>query len=232
MMKIRVLRIEFDETLRPFEISEFRGAVIEKVGRSNIIFNNHLDDTKYKYGYPLIQYKSIHNRPTMMCINDGVDEIHHFFNQKNWDLKINDRILNLTLYNLHLKQYNIQVWENMFDYSIIRWLPLNQRNHDEYRKLDGLIEKTAFLEKILIGNILSFAKGIKWTVDKQIKVKITDITKINTVKVKETRREAFDAVFKTNVFLPDYMGLGKNVTRGFGIVKSKYNKEDNEQYQR
>lgn len=227
-MKIRVLRVEFDEVLRPYEISEFRGAVIEKVGRENIIFNNHLDDTKYRYGYPLVQYKSIHNRPTIMCIEEGVDEIHHFFNQKDWDLRISDRFLRLTLYNLHLKQFNMQVWENMFEYRIRKWLPLNQRNHSEYNKLEGLIEKTAFLEKILVGNILSFAKGIKWTVEKQIKLKITSFTNINTIVVKGTRRVVFDAVFKTNVFLPDYIGLGKNVTRGFGVVKSIIKKEDNE----
>jgi hypothetical protein len=163
-----------------------------------------------------------------MCIEEGVDEIHHFFNKKSWDLKINDRILELTLYNLHLKQYNIQVWENMFEYRLRRWLPLNQKNHSEFNLLEGLVEKTSFLENILIGNILSFAKGIKWTVDKQIKVKITAITNTSTVKVKDTRREAFDLSFKSNVFLPDYIGLGKNVSRGFGLVKSITNKENNE----
>ena len=196
-MRIRVLRIEFDEVLMPYEISEFRRAIIEKVGRDNIIFNNHLDDTKFKYGYPLIQYKSIGKRPTLMCIEEGVDEIHHFFNQKNWDLKINDRILRLELYNLHLKQFNIQVWENMFRYRIWKWLPLNQQNYQEYKKLEGLTEKTAFLERILVGNILSFAKGIKWTVEKQITVKILSIKQTNIIRVKDTKREAFDLLFNS-----------------------------------
>lgn len=231
-MKIRVLRVEFDEVLMPYEISEFRGAVIEKVGRSNIIFNNHLDDAKYKYGYPLIQYKSINRRPTIMCIEEGVDEIHHFFNQKHWDLKINDRILQLSLYDLQLKQFNVQVWENMFEYRLRKWLPLNQQNYESFMSVDGLAEKVTFLEKILIGNILSFAKGIKWTVEKQIKVKITDFTQTNPVRVKDTLRESFEVSFKSNVFLPDYIGLGKNVTRGFGTVKGIHNKEDHEQYKR
>lgn len=219
-MRIKVLRVEFDEVLMPYEISEFRGAVIEKVGRENIIFNNHLDDTKYRYGYPLVQYKSIRNRPTIMCIEEGVDEIHHFFNQSNWDLKLNDRVLRLTLFNLHLKQFNIQVWENHFTYRLRKWLPLNQRNHDEFRKLEGLSDKISFLEKVLIGNILSFAKGIKWTVEKEIRVKITDLRQVAPIRVKGTMREVFDISFKSNVFLPDYIGLGKNTTLGFGVVKS------------
>lgn len=227
-MRIRILRVEFDEVLKPFEVSEFRGAVIEKVGREITVFHNHLDDSRYKYGYPLVQYKSINNRPVLMCINDGVDEVHHFFNQKSWDLKINDRVLRLVIYKLFLHQYNVQIWESMFKYKIYKWLPFNQDNYREFKKLEGIAEKTEFLEKILIGNIISFAKGIKWTVDKPVKLKITELDKNGIVAVKNVKREAYDLKFTTNVSLPDYIGLGKNVSRGFGIVKSLRNYDNNE----
>lgn len=226
-MKIRVLRVEFDEVLMPYEIEEFRGAIIEKVGRDKTFFNNHLDDTKYKYGYPLIQYKAIGKKPTLMCINDGVDEIHHFFNQKNWDLRLNKRILKLSLYNLHLKQYNVQIWNAMFSYRIKKWLPLNQENYEEFQKLEGISEKVIFLERILIGNILSFAKAIKWTVDKPIKVKITEIENSYILPVKGIKRQAFDLKFISNVSMPDYIGLGKNITLGFGTIKNIRSKENN-----
>ncbi|NSW93326.1 MAG: CRISPR-associated endonuclease Cas6 [Bacteroidales bacterium] len=227
-MRIRVLRVEFDELLMPWEISEFRGAVIEKVGRDKTIFNNHLDDTRFKYGYPLVQYKSINNRPTIMCINDGVDEVHHFFNQKNWDLRISDRTLRLSIYKLFLKQYNVQIWESLFRYRINKWLPFNQNNYSEFNKIEGIVDKTHFLERILTGNIISFAKGIKWTVDKHITVKITNIENTHLIPVKGVKREAFDLKFISNVSLPDFIGLGKNVTRGFGIIKSLKLNDNNE----
>ena len=41
---------------------------------------------------------------------------------------------------------------------------------------------------------------------------------------------AFDAVFKSNLSLPDYMGIGKHVSLGFGTVVRIYN-ENNEKQQ-
>jgi len=116
----------------------------------------------------------------------------------------------------------------MFKYKIYKWLPFNQDNYREFKKLEGIAEKTEFLEKILIGNIISFAKGIKWTVDNPVKLKITEIEKNGIAAVKNVKRESYDLKFTTNVSLPDYIGLGKNVSRGFGIVKYLRNFDKNE----
>jgi len=78
MNRIRVLDIEFENDIQPWEVPAFRGAVIESAGRKNILFHNHKQD-KFVYSYPLIQYKRIGKKPHLVCIDDGVDEIHKFF---------------------------------------------------------------------------------------------------------------------------------------------------------
>ena len=45
-------------------------------------------------------------------------------------------------------------------YSIKGWLPLDSENYRAYVWADGLAEQMEMLERILIGNILSLAKGI------------------------------------------------------------------------
>jgi hypothetical protein len=40
--------------------------------------------------------------------------------------------------------------------------------------------------------------------------------------------QAFDVEFKTNVSLPDYIGLGKGASTGFGVVVKKREKKDNQ----
>jgi len=37
--------------------------------------------------------------------------------------------------------------------------------------------------------------------------------------VKKVMREAYTLEFSTNVFLPDFIGLGRNVSRGYGLVR-------------
>ena len=73
----------------------------------------------------------------------------------------------------------------------------------------------------MTANIISFAKGIGWDVDQQIKVDITTIHNSRPVNFKRQKVMAFDLDFTMNVALPDYVGLGKGVSLGFGTVKNK-----------
>jgi hypothetical protein len=218
MKKIRLLHIEFDTEIRATEVPAFRSAIIEKVGRENILFHNHLNDEQYLYKYPLIQYKQIRRHPCILCIDYGVDEIHKYFENRNWNIKINDRWLEMKIARLNLNQFTMQVWNKMFDYHIRNWIALNQENYLKYFSIEGMVDKIQFLEKTLTANILSFAKGIEWTVEKPVEVKILEIVSSRRVMLKNKQIVGFTVNFRTNVFLPNFIGLGKAVSKGFGIV--------------
>jgi hypothetical protein len=115
----------------------------------------------------------------------------------------------------------IQLWETDFTYYIRRWLPLNQKNYEEYSKLESLTEKSSFLEKMLTGNILSFCKGIGLHLEKHLDVKILKLEERHTLTYKGVKMQDFDAEFKTNISLPDFIGLGKGVSIGFGMIAKK-----------
>lgn len=218
MKKIRVLTVVFDTEIAGYEIPAFRGAVIEKVGSDSLLFHNHLDSKQFLYRYPLIQYKMLNRKPAIMCIDYGVDEIHKFFEKRDWSLKISDRWLDMKIDKLQMNQFVMQVWDKTFSYSIHNWIALNQENFSKYHDLATMTEKIEMLERTLKANILSFAKGIEWTVDKEIKLSIRDIRRNRTAKVKGRLLEGFDLDFSTNVFLPIHIGLGKSVSLGYGIV--------------
>jgi len=218
MKKIKILTVTFDTEIKDFELPAFRGAIIDKVGRNNILFHNHLDDDKFLYKYPLIQYKTIGRKPAIQCIDVGVDEIHKFFEKSNWDLKISGRVLDMKIDRLDLNQFTMQVWDKTFDYTISNWIALNKQNYQAYITFESLVEKISLLEKILTANILAFAKGIEWTVDKPIVVKIINMNETRGVKIKGQSILGFNVTFCTNVFIPKFIGLGKSVSLGYGVV--------------
>lgn len=218
LKKIRILLVCFSAEIKSYEIPAFRSAIIEKVGRDNILFHNHFRNG-YLYRYPLIQYKQVNHKPAIVCLDFRVDEIHKYFENKDWDIKIGDRWLDMRVEKLSLNQFNMQVWNNMFDYSIANWIALNQENYKKYLQIEGLSEKIQFLENTLKANIISFAKGIDWTVEKPIELKIKKINEPKTLKLKTKKIMGFNGIFSTNVFLPNYIGLGKAVSKGFGTVK-------------
>lgn len=219
MKRIRYLKIEFDGQLKSFEIPAFRGAVVKKTGLENELFHNHKGQEGYHYRYPLIQYKTLWKHPSLLCLNQGVDEVHKFFENRDWSIELSGKKLDLKVNRLDLNRFNLQVWNKTFNYSLRNWIGLNQKNHDQYLKIESLEERIRFLEKKLVGNILAFAKGIDWHVDKQINLKITELNDIRPARVKDQKLIGFNLLFKTNVFLPNFIGLGKRVSHGYGVVK-------------
>lgn len=218
MKRIRYLTIQFSNEIEPWEIPAFRGAVIAKAGNEHILFHNHLNDREFLYGYPVIQYKRLGKYPLLVCIDYGTDEIHHFFSRNNLEIMIGERKVQLVVEKLNLSQINLQVWEKTFRYRIRNWVGLNQENYKKYSQLKDELVQTEFLENILKANIISFAKGVKWDIDKQISLRIDQIISTKQVPYKGTRLTGFDIEFRTNVFLPDFIGLGKGVSLGYGTV--------------
>jgi len=220
MKTIRVLTVIFDATISGKEVVAFRGAIINKVGKNNILFHNHLNGA-YLYQYPLIQYKQIDKHPAIICIEKGVDEIHHFFQKNDWTISLNGRDIEMKILNLHLNKFNLNVYNTKFNYKIYHWIPLNQQNYREYKKIVCYKNKIEFLENILKANILSFAKTIEWTIDKTIELNITNISKEYSIEFKNNKLLSFDLSFISNTFIPNYIGLGKNPSLGFGIIKQQ-----------
>jgi len=219
MKKIRILQISFDDEIKQWEIPAFRGGIISKIGRDNVLFHNHVGDEDFRFAYPLIQYKAIAGKPAILCIEQGVDEIHNFFQNKDWSMSISGRKLEMKLDKLNMNQFTMQVWDTLFQYSIINWLALNNENYPAFLKLTGMGEKISFLENILRANILSFGKGIEWEVGDKINLQITNWNEPKLLPHKQQKLMAFAFNFKTNVFLPDFIGLGKGASFGFGTVK-------------
>lgn len=219
MKKLRLLHVVFDTQIEAHEIAAFRGAIVEKVGSGHILFHNHLSDKEFIQKYPLIQYKRVGRKPSVLCLEQGVDEIYHFFANKVWNMTMAGRELNMSVSSLNLKEYTLRITEDILKYRISNWLALNPENYEEFEKLTALSDRVAKLESILTGNILSFAKGINWTIEQQLVLKLSNISQPKILSYKGVGLTGFDAEFTANIFLPNYLGLGKGVSHGFGALK-------------
>lgn len=218
MDKTKFFIIQFANDIQYNEIPLFRGAVLKSTSGASVLFHNHTEQT-FRYSYPLIQYKRIKGKAAIVCINQGSEDIGQFFAFSNFSLRIGTRTENMKIESIRSNQQLIQVWKNKFQYHLNRWLPLNDQNYTQYKQLESLAEKISFLERMLVGNILSFGKGADIRFDKGIECVITDIENSYWVFYKGIKMMAFDVSFSSNVSLPDYMGLGKGVSLGHGTIK-------------
>ncbi|MDR1743570.1 MAG: hypothetical protein LBR48_07105, partial [Dysgonamonadaceae bacterium] len=205
MKKISVLHIQFKNEISFHEIPKFRGAVVAMLQSNNVLFHNHTDDG-FRYAYPLIQYKRINGQAAIVCVGEGTEAIGEFFTSvgalRATPLRIGNREFSLELDSVKAEQMLVQVWESSplnpadaglpFCYQLRKWLPLNQENHHRFSEIEDLKSRCEFLEKILVGNILSFAKGLGIHFDKEVKVSILNFEERGEIRLKMINFASFD----------------------------------------
>ena len=222
MKELRVLTVTFDTPIDREEIGVFRGALINKVGIEHEWFHNHNNDAnsthQYHYRYPLIQYKRVRNKPMLVFLDECIEEAQKLFSQADWTLDLKGKPYDVKIEDLRVHQFNVQVWEHTFKYSIRNWLPITQKNMTEFSNITRLSERITYLERKLANHLVAFAKGIGHRWEKRIEVHILNIKYESIVHLKGNKLKAFTLDFETNLFVPNYVGLGKSVSRGFGVV--------------
>jgi len=217
MKKIAVRIITFKELISVSQISQFRGSVIEAIGQDKDLAHNHKGEN-YHYRYPLVQYKLIAGNPAIVSIEDGSNQFQAFLAHKNLRITLNNSNTILTLENNTLQHVEIKHCEVFFRYQLSHWLALNKNNFSKYEETQPLTDKIKFLEKILTGNILSMCKGLDITVTAKIEVSITAIKDEKWAFLKKQKLRQFDVQFISNMHIPNYLGLGKAVAHGYGMI--------------
>lgn len=222
MKKIKILCVRFQNELRPDEIEMFRGAVLSKLQQStSILFHNHLGNG-YRYSYPLIQYKCLDKKAAIVCLEEGTEVIGELFSVGDFCFRIGTRMVEMKISSIKPYQMLVQLWDTSFVYRLTRWLPFNEENYRVYQAMEGLADRYIFLEKMLVGNILSFAKGMGIYFKDRITCKILEIEEPYWVIYKGVRMMAFNICFKSNLSLPDNIGLGKGVSLGNGLLRTHF----------
>lgn len=201
--------LDFNDT------SKLRG-FIGRLFSKNILLHNH-DNETLRYTYPRVQYKIIDNIAVIIGLAEGSEALK--------PLAQLDRIIighdNIQIEDFQIieDQCRIGILNNQLPYSFLTpWLALNKKNYEKYQKLGTWAKKKELLEKILLGNIISMSKSLGYTVPEPIKANIINLKEVQT-KLKGIPMLGFLGTFSVNFEIPDYWGIGKSVSRGFGTIK-------------
>lgn len=217
-MEIKKVVISFpDVKLNQRDAHKLRGYIGNVFKEHSTLLHNHFDDGQLRYNYPLVQFKVINKNPYIIALAEGCDVLIDLF-MKIKELRIDEIVIEIYSKNISCDKEIIKMSERMVDYEFITgWFALNQDNFNEFIKIKKQAQQTDLLKKILTSNILSFNKSLRNWIENKIYVSI-DVKKTKT-KFKEKEMFIFNGKFSANIILPDYIGLGKSVSRGFGTIK-------------
>lgn len=210
--------IRFPEIkLQARDAHQLRGYFGNLFKEKSELLHNHMGNGELRYNYPQVQYKVIDQVPMLVALADGAQLLPQLF------LQIRELNIKGKVYPVHQKQIEATTWEPVFKNELLRyqfktnWMALNQANHKRYQN-SSRRERQELLNRTLVGNMLSMLKGIGVFVDEKIEAQVS-ITNEREAKFKNNRMLSFTGSFRTNLQLPNFIGLGKQVARGFGSIQ-------------
>ena len=195
---------------------KLRGYFANQFGEESDLFHNHTEGGKAIYRYPRIQYKVVKGVPMVVGLEEGAKLVVERF-LRITHLDIDGLKFYTDQKNMKSQDFLVGVKNTLYQYEFVNpWMALNQKNHMEYVNMSAE-EKQQKLQRVLISNILNFLKGVGHWEEGQVMVNL-QLKDPKLSGFKDQKMLTFGGGFVCNVQLPDYIGLGKSVARGFGTI--------------
>ncbi len=193
---------------------QLRGFFATQFNEYSLLHQHSAD--KFIYSYPLVQYKMIEGAPMVIGINDGAEVLKQVYDKYD-EIKLGEEVYEIVEKGISVRNQEFGISDKIHSYEFATpWLALNQENYMKYYGLRGMEERQEFLRKTLIGNLLSVSKSLDYQVPEKIKCDVQ--VNIRKSRLKDVNVMTFIGGFCTNFLIPDYLGIGKSVSRGFGAV--------------
>lgn len=227
MIETVSLRLEMEEPLVLDDARRIRGFFGHK-------YQNRLDlPTGLLYQHPLIQYKVLDGVGWITGLKEGAFLLLAVEPPKEVDIR-----------NQHIRVVNHQFIRDKTTFGITEepirycfltpWLPLNSKNHQRFEEMQRDRQKVdIFLSRILIGNLLSLSKAVKYAVPDRLQASLElklegefvlkpgpQYPDLN-IQDSGLKMLGFAGEFEVNFALPDFWGIGKSAARGFGTIIRK-----------
>ncbi|MBT6797800.1 MAG: hypothetical protein HN655_05915 [Candidatus Marinimicrobia bacterium] len=174
-----------------------------------------------RFLYPRVQVKILNEQIYLIGVHEGVDTI----------LSIAEKFKTFDFGNItfEVMDCDIENAEDQFIPSsrlvryrfITPWVALNHMTGGRYQLLTNQ-EKPSFLNRLLGQNIIFLANEVGVNLEENVFTKV-QVSSLFPRPVDENKWGAFMGEFKTNFVLPNYIGVGNGITRGFGTIYSMFN---------
>jgi len=200
-----------------FNIPKLRGFFANRYPKYTLI-HNHLSTGQFKYGYPSIQFKVVDRIPTLIGLSAGFEILKEVF-QDVAELVIAGEKHEVWEKTIRVRIEEFGQTDIYFDYRFMSpWMALKEENFDTFRALNN-IEKQQFLRHLIRENLKTVSKGFHYDIPAIDDIKVEGYFKSRPMNFKNIRMTCFTGDFTMNFLLPDYLGVGKQVARGFGTVR-------------
>ena len=178
---------------------------------------------RQKFLYPRVQVKILNEQIYIVGINEGVDSIKAIAQKMDF-LDFGNITFQVLDNEIEEHGNRFQPVSKLIRYRFVTpWVALNQTTGYRYRHLNNA-DRVNFLNRLLGQNIVFMAREMGMELEENIFTKVT-LSSLFPRQVDENNWGAFDGEFRANFVLPNYLGIGNGITRGYGAIFGLFNPE-------
>jgi len=174
--------------------------------------------------YPRVQVKILNEQIYFIGVKEGVESIESMVEKLD--------IMNFGNITFKVESVDTEVCDDglgstdkTIQYKFLTpWIALNQINLKRYKALTDK-DRLILLRRLLSQNIAFVGKEVGLTLEKRIFVDLS-LESLQANLMDEGKMGSFDGKFRTNFILPNFIGLGNGITKGYGVLFSQFNPID------
>ena len=181
-----------------------------------------------KYLYPRVQVKILDEQIYIVGLKEGVEPVLALVDNLEF---FNFGDITVEIENIDIEQNKnpVLLVDKLLRYKFISpWVALNAGSNKKYKSIDE-DKRILFLNKLLGQNLMFLSKELGLNTESKIYTKLK-VDSIEPHTHQENGWRSFNGEFRTNFMLPNFIGFGNGITRGFGSIFS-LNHPNNLEYQ-
>lgn len=183
-----------------------------------VLLHHHHSDGSLLYKYPRVQFKILQKTALLLGIAEGSELLSKLWLKVDHTTIGNENLPVIESKIIKRIEYLGETKEPVHYCFLTPWMALNQKNEHRYVTEKMQQKRFALLEKILVGNCLSLSKSLGYTINLRLNADCSGLQEVRC-SLKGVPMRGFVGSFKINFLLPNKIGLGKSVSRGFGTLE-------------
>ena len=169
-----------------------------------------------KFLYPRVQVKILNEQIYLIGIAEGVEPIKSILSELT-SLNFGNITFEISKSEIEENNDSFKLTPELIKYRFVTpWVALNQNTGKKYRSLKNK-DRINYLNKLLGKNIIFLAREMGIETDENIFSKLNLPTLVPKT-IDDNNWGAFNGELKINFLLPNYLGIGNGITRGYGTI--------------
>jgi hypothetical protein len=214
ILRMYTVFLEPEHPLR-FSVDELRMVLDKKLAEFSALHRN--DRAGFIHRYPVLQCKQFKGNLIVTGISQGADCLCQLtFNEEI--LGAGESSCRITARDPALRSEPFGIADISITYEFLTpWLALNQQHAKKFYDLKGKPQRDAFMQKLLTDQVQMLAKSLDYpiTAPASCEAKV----RFRRDRIGNENVMVFLGKFRTNLRIPDYLGIGRSVSKGYGTIK-------------